>query len=148
MSRFLIVTAVLSCALGSPAIAQDSTRAKPESPAMESHDHMMGGWKEMNAFHQILGATWHPAQKNDLIPLRVRAKELKTLADAWAASKPPMMPAACVSDSTKATITKIARDARGIVALLAAEADDAYLAGTLKGIHDSFERVASQCGHN
>jgi hypothetical protein len=54
---------------------------------------MMGPWKEMNAFHRVLGATWHPASKNDLVPLRVRAKELKAAADAWAASKAPESPA-------------------------------------------------------
>ena len=36
----------------------------------------------MNAFHRVLGATWHPAEKNDLAPLKARAKELKAAAKA------------------------------------------------------------------
>jgi hypothetical protein len=129
-------------------VAQDTTRTRPDSSAMAGHmdDHMMGPWKEMNAFHRVLVATWHPAQKNDLIPLRVRAKELKTLADAWAASKPPEMPVACASEEVRAAVTKIARDSRGLVALLAAEADDEWLVASFKGLHESFEVAEQRCG--
>ena len=68
--------------------AQDSAKPKPEAEKKGMmDDHMMGPWKEMNAFHRVMGATWHPAsQKGDLAPLKAKAKELLSAADAWAAS--------------------------------------------------------------
>ncbi len=108
-------------------------------------DHMMSPWKEMNAFHRVLGATWHPASKNDLVPLRVRANELKAAADAWAASKAPESPAACSGEEVRAAVAKLARDTRGIALMITAGADDSWLAASLKGVHDSFEKVESRC---
>ena len=147
---FFTVAALTCCLLsGATALlsAQDSTRTVPDSSAMGGEmDHMMmGPWKEMNAFHRVLGATWHPASKNDLVPLRVRAKELKLAADAWAASKAPESPAACSGEEVRATIAKVARDARGLVAMITAGADDNWLAASLKGVHDSFETVEARC---
>lgn len=153
MSRQLFTAATaatLAIALPFTAHAQDSTRAKPDSSATAmagEMDHMMmGPWKEMNAFHKVLGATWHPASKNDLVPLRVRARELRAAADAWAASKAPESPASCGSEEVHAAIVKVARDMRAIVLMISAEADDSWLAGSLKAVHDSFETVEAKCG--
>ena len=152
MSRFLAAAVLSALVAAAPSAlhAQDTTRTRPDSSAMgHMGDHMMGPWKEMNAFHRVMGALWHPAsQKNDLIPLRVRAKELKAAADAWAASKPPEMPASCGSEAVRNTVAKIARDSRGLVALLAAEADDNWLMASFKALHDSFETAEKECGHS
>jgi hypothetical protein len=153
MLRQLFNVAVLASAvtvLPTAAHAQDSTKTRPDSSATAmagEMDHMMmGPWKEMNTFHRVLGATWHPASKNDLVPLRVRAKELKAAADAWAASKAPESPAACGGADVRTAVAKVARDTRGIVAMITAGADDNWLAASLKGVHDSFELVEAKCG--
>jgi hypothetical protein len=77
MAKRVLTTAVLSCILtATPALlhAQETSRPRPDSAASSAMEsHMMGPWKEMNAFHKVLGATWHPASKQDLVPLRVRA---------------------------------------------------------------------------
>ena len=150
MAKRVLTTAVLSCILtATPALlqAQEMSRPRPDSAAsatMESH--MMGPWKEMNAFHKVLGATWHPASKQDLVPLRVRANELKAAADAWAASRAPESLASCASEEVKAAITKVAKDTRGIAAMIVAGADDTWLAASLKGVHDTFEVAEKACG--
>jgi hypothetical protein len=150
MPHAFFTAAALACLLtGTPALlaAQDSTKTRPDSSAMGGEmDHMMGSWKEMNAFHRVLGATWHPASKNDLVPLRVRAKELKAAADAWAASNAPESPATCAGEEVRAAIAKVARDTRGLVAMITAGADDNWLAASLKGVHDSFEVAEKACG--
>lgn len=129
--------------------AQDSTKTRPDTSAMGGDmDHVMGPWKEMNEFHRVLAATWHPASKDDLVPLRVRARELKALADAWAASKAPAAPATCGGDDVREAIAKVARDTRGITAMITAGADDNWLAASLKGVHDSFETIEAKCGHS
>ena len=128
--------------------AQDTTKPKPESARggmME--DHMMGPWKEMNAFHTVMAATWHPAsQKNDLAPLRSRAKELLTTADAWAASKAPAMHGSCATDSVRTSVTKVASQSKALLSLVDNKADDAALKAALKELHDAFEVVEKACG--
>jgi hypothetical protein len=149
MIRQLFTVALLA-ALPSTVHGQDSTKTRPDSSATAmagEMDHMMmGPWKEMNAFHRVLGATWHPASKNDLVPLRVRAKELKAAADVWAASKAPESPTSCGGDDVRAAVAKVARDTRGIVAMITAGADDNWLAASLKGVHESFQVAEKACG--
>ena len=148
--RFLVTAACSLFLTATPVLlsAQDSTRVRPDSSASADMHHMMSPWKEMNDFHKVLGATWHPAEKGNLVPLRVRAKELKAAAIAWANSKAPAMPESCGSESVRASIDKVARDSRGIVAMLEAEADDNWLRATLKGVHDAFETAEARCsGH-
>lgn len=120
---------------------------KPDSAKAAMGDHMAGPWKEMNAFHRVMGATWHPASsKNDLAPLKARAKDLVTAAEAWVASKPPAMPASCGSTEVLAAATKVARESKALVALLDTGADDTRLKEALKSVHDSFEVAEHGCG--
>ena len=149
MAKRVINTAVLTCILTATPVllqAQETTRARPDSAASSTMESHMGPWKEMNAFHTVLGATWHPASKQDLVPLRVRANELKAAADAWAASKAPESLASCATEEVKAAITKVAKDTRGIAAMIVAGADDTWLAASLKGVHDTFEVAEKACG--
>ena len=147
MAKRILTTAVLSCLFtATPVLLQAQEKPKPESASSSMMDHHSGPWKEMNAFHRLLGETWHPAAKDDLVPLRARAKELKAAADAWAASKAPAAPASCGSEEVRTVITKVAKDTRGIVAMIAAGADDAWLAAQLKGVHDNFEVAEKSCG--
>ena len=128
--------------------AQDPAKPKPEAEKKEMmDDHMMGPWKEMNAFHRVMGATWHPAsQKGDLAPLKAKAKELLSAADAWVASKPPAMPASCGDGAVLAATKKIAAEAKALVGLVESNADDARLKSALKSVHDSFEVAEKACG--
>ena len=146
MTNRILSTALLAFILtATPVLAQESSRPRPDS-ASSMEDHMMGPWKEMNAFHRLLGETWHPASKDNLVPLRARATDLKAAAAAWAASKAPESPATCGTDEVRTAITKVVKDTKGIVAMIAAGADDTWLAASLKGVHDSFELAEKACG--
>lgn len=128
--------------------AQDPAKPKPDAEKKGMmDDHMMGPWKEMNAFHRVMGSTWHPAsQKGDLAPLKAMAQELLNAADAWAASRPPAMPASCGDSTVVAAAKKVATDARALVGLLESNADDTRLKAALKGVHDAFEVAEKGCG--
>src|SRR5512139_472255 len=110
--------------LAAPLAAQDTTKPKPDAAKMGMMgmmaDHMMGPWKEMNAFHHVMAATWHPAssEKADLAPLKVHARDLVKAADAWAASKAPSMPASCGTEAVRTAVTKVATDTKALVALV------------------------------
>lgn len=151
MLKPILRTALLLAILAGPAIlhAQDASRPKPDSakPAMMMDDHMMGPWKEMNAFHRVMGATWHPAsQKGDLAPLKAKAGELLSAAEAWSASNPPAMPASCGDSAVTAAAKKVAVEAKALVSMIDAGADDTRLKAALKGVHDAFEVAEKACG--
>src|SRR5687767_12025262 len=145
--RTLLIAAFVAAIAPVQVTAQDTTRPKPDSGRGMMDDHMMGPWKEMNAFHRVMAATWHPAsQKGDVAPLKARVKELLTSADAWAASKPPAMPASCSSEAVRTAATKVATESKALVALVDSGADDARLKSVLKGVHDAFEVAEKGCG--
>jgi len=154
MSRRILPPSVLLVTLVfSPLVlsGQDTTRPKPDSAKMGvmgmMDDHMMGPWKEMNAFHRVMADSWHPAsQKGDLAPLKAHGKELLSAADAWAASKAPAMPASCGSEAVRAAATRVAAETKALVTMLDNSADDARLKATLKSIHDAFEVAEKGCG--
>ena len=148
-AKLALIAVLVTCVPGTLS-AQDTTKPKPDSSRAGMMDHHMAGpWKEMNAFHHILGATWHPADhEGNLSHLKSRAKELLKTADAWAASKPPAMPAGCGSEAVRGAATKVATETKVLVALLDAGSDDAKLKAALKGVHDAFEVAEKGCaGH-
>ena len=148
LQRLLLASLILVAPLA--LVAQDPAKPKAEAEKKGMmDDHMMGPWKEMNAFHRVMGATWHPASsKGDLAPLKAKAKELLTAADAWAASRPPSMPASCGDSVVIAATKKVAVDTKALVALVESKADDTRLKSALKGVHDTFEVAEKACaGH-
>ena len=152
MTVRLVFTAFLAAALAGPAalLAQDTTKPKPDSArAGMMEDHMMGPWKEMNAFHRVMAATWHPAsQKDDVAPLKARSKDLLSSAETWLASKPPSMPASCASEPVRAAVTRVVTETKALLAQVESGADDAKLKAALKNVHDAFEVAEKGCaGH-
>lgn len=150
MSRLATLVALCASVVLAPQLAAQSTAggSRPDS-AMKGamSGHMMGPWKEMNAFHMVMAATWHPAsQKNDLAPLRAKATDLAKSAEAWAASKAPMMPHGCHSEAVTTAIARVAVDAKTLATLVSTSADDARLKESLKALHDTFEVAEKGCG--
>src|SRR5688500_7904678 len=134
--RTLLIAAFVAAIVPAQLTAQDTTRPKPDSGRGMMDDHMMGPWKEMNAFHRVMAATWHPAsQKGDVAPLKARVKELLTSADAWAASKPPAMPASCGTEAVRNAATKVAPESTALVGLADSGAHEAKPKAALKGGH-------------
>jgi hypothetical protein len=111
----------------------------------EMKGHMMSsGWKEMDAFHKLLGATYHPAEKSgDLKPLRASASDLSAAARAWTGSTPP---AACNTEAVKTSVATISTDALAIANQVLANASDADLKTALTALHENFEKVEKACG--
>ena len=147
-ARPFLIALLIGVAIPATLTAQDTTKPKPDSARARMMDHhVTGPWKEMNAFHHVLGATWHPADhEGNLAPLKSRAKELLKTADAWAASKPPSTPASCASDPVRSAATKVVTETKALVALLDSGADDTKLKAALKSVHGAFEVAEKNCG--
>jgi hypothetical protein len=148
--------ATLLAVAASPAAAQqhqhgakaDTAKAKTMKHDMAggAHDmkgHMPSPWKEMDAFHAVLGSTFHPAaDKGDFAPLKAAAQTLADKATAWAASPAP---AACATDANKQAVTRIASSTADLAAKVRSGGSDAELKAAITAIHDTFETVEHAC---
>jgi hypothetical protein len=115
---------------------------------MEGMQHAASAWKEMDDFHMVMMATWHPVkQSNDLGPIRAKAAALSDKAQAWAKSK---VPSACDTKETRDAIAKVAEESRALADLVARNASDDQVRAALAGVHDRFEPVEHGCkpGHH
>src|SRR4249919_3156070 len=93
VTRHLIAaTATLLFAAGS-AFAQTppAKMDKMDHSKMEQEmNHAMSPWKELDEFHMLVMATWHPAAKSsDMAPTRAKSSELVASAKTLAASTAP-----------------------------------------------------------
>jgi hypothetical protein len=103
---------------------------------------MKSGWAELDAFHTLLMATWHPAQKDSLGPARTMAPTLVTSAEAWAKSKGP---AKCDNAAARKVLPGVVADVNAFAAVVARKGTDAEVKAALKKAHEGFVKVAMPC---
>ena len=155
--RAMLGIALLALA-ATPALAQDSAHAHPRakdsahstghgqhapSAPGEAMMHHSSGWAELDEYHMLMMATWHPAKKkNDLAPIRAQAADLAAAAAKWEQSSAP---ASCAGDETKQAVAKVAADSRKLAALVEADGADADVKTALAELHDGFEAVMHAC---
>jgi hypothetical protein len=150
MSCRLLAAAVCGALAALPAAARAQSAAATPTPATAAEHHAAGsGWAELDAYHQVMAAAWHPAaQKNDLAPARARMAELARKAAAWSRTAPPAgATAACQTAATPKALAGYAGVVRG-VSLRAEQQDmsDATLKEALKDVHDRFHAFEAACG--
>lgn len=145
----LLPVLVLSLASAGSISAQSATTAEkarhehPAQGAQQGHA-MSSGWKEMDAFHKLLAATYHPVAKSgDLKPLRASADQLSAAARTWSGSTAPT---ACNTEAVRSSVSAISIDALAIANQVLAKADDAALKTAITALHDKFESVEKACG--
>jgi len=158
----LATLAFLSLA-AAPLSAQSAQPAKKSPPAMDhgkmdhgkmdhgamDHAKMHGGggtaaWKELDAYHQLMMATWHPAkERNDLGPIRGQVEAMVKAAELVGASTPP---GSCAKPELAAARSGLAGETRKVAALVKTKADDAALKAALSKLHDAFEVLEEGCG--
>ena len=101
------------------------------------------GWKELDAYHMLMMATWHPAKdKNDLSATRAKIGEMVTAAKAVAASKAP---ASCQKPELAKAQAGLTGETEKVAAMVSAKADDTALKAAMKTLHDRFEVLEEGC---
>jgi len=146
MLRRVIVTAA-SLGIASVSLSAQ-TKPAPAKPMEMDHGKMemqepATGWKELDAFHELMAASWHPASgKNDLAPAKAKAADMAKAAKMWADSKAPK---GCDTPKIKEALTKVNGSTQEYAALVAKGSDDATIKSKLGAIHDTFEVVEMGC---
>lgn len=130
---------LLSSAAAVPLAAQATSAAAPKT--MEHHA-AASGWKELDAFHELMAATWHPAKSGDLKAIREKADSLSASAKTWAASK---VPAACDKKPIRDAIADVVTGSAKVATLVASNGADADVKQALHDVHERFEVVEHGC---
>jgi hypothetical protein len=132
----ILVAAIFAAAIASPASGQSSSMEKMEH-------HGSTSWKEMDAFHSVLAATWHPVSgKGDFSVIRLKADSLSATAKRWSSSK---FPAACDTKEIRDVVTSVTKGSDAVAALVAKNAPDAEVKTALSSVHEKFEAVEKGC---
>ncbi|MCE2954811.1 MAG: hypothetical protein LW840_14025 [Gemmatimonas sp.] len=146
--------AAAAVVLAAPAFAQPTQPpAKKDDHAAMHAEHMKqmqhgkdakaNAWKELDAYHGLMMATWHPAKdKNDMAPTRGMIGTMVTSAKAVAASKAP---AACQKPELQKAQAGLVGETEKVQTLVNAKADDAALKTAMRALHDAFEVLEEGC---
>ncbi len=150
----LLAAAVVTFAMVPAVSAQQATPPKPmqghgahhaegaKAEGMKEEQHAKSGWKELDIFHDVMSAAWHPAKNDSLSPARASADKLVSAAKAWSAATAPK---GCDSPVVKSSVAKLLPETQSVAALVARNADDAVLKAALKTVHDTYHAAESAC---
>lgn len=104
----------------------------------------LNAWSELADFHGVMGQTFHPAEDNDLKPIRERSAELLQKAKALQSGK---IPAQFNNDAVKASIDKLVKGAEELHKLNTKKTKDEVLKTKLTELHDVFHEIQGLCVH-
>ena len=136
---FAFALGLMTSAAALPLAAQATSTSAPKS--MEHHG-ASSGWKELDAFHELMAATWHPAKSGDLKVIRAKADSLSASAKTWAASK---VPAACDKKEIRDAIADVVKGSEKVAQLVTDKGADADVRTALHDVHERFEVVEHGC---
>jgi len=144
----LMISASAAVAQQPPAKATTKAPAEHKMGQMDhakenEANHAMSPWKELDAYHMLMMATWHPAKdKSDMAPTRAKIGDMVMSAKTLAASTAPK---GCDSPKLKAAAAALPKETQGVADLVAKKADDATLKEALKALHEKFDVLEEGC---
>jgi hypothetical protein len=101
-------------------------------------------WKEMDAFHEVMAKTFHPAEEGKLEPIKARSKEMLDKAIAWQNSTAPE---GYNQKAVKKSLKELVNGAKEINNLVKEKAADDVLKAKLLKLHDVFHEIMEKCGN-
>ena len=99
-------------------------------------------WKEMEAFHDVMAKTFHPAEEGKLEPIRTRSGEMLDKANAWQSSTAPE---GYNQKAVKKSLKELVKGAKEINNLVKENAADDVLKAKLSRLHDVFHKIMEKC---
>jgi hypothetical protein len=99
-------------------------------------------WKEMDAFHEVMAKTFHPAEEGKLEPIKTRSQEMLDKATAWHNSTAPK---GYNQKAVKKSLKDLVKGAKEINNLVKEKAADDVLKTKLSRLHDVFHEIMEKC---
>lgn len=101
-------------------------------------------WTEMENFHSVMSVTFHPAEDNNLKPLKEKAVDLVSKAKAWQSATAPEGYNGTV---TKPILKKLVKQCKLIDEAVKANKSDVELKTMITKAHDIFHEIKEKCQH-
>jgi hypothetical protein len=106
------------------------------------HAQQKAKWQELDAFHEVMSKTFHPAEEGKLEPIRSRSAEMVEKAIAWKNSEAPEgYDKMAVMENLK----KLVKGAKEIDKMVKKNASDKELKEELSELHDVFHEIVEKC---
>lgn len=99
-------------------------------------------WKEMHDFHGVMSKTFHPAEENNLQPVKDHAGDLVMKAKAWQLSKAPE---GYNGKITAPILKTLVAQCEAIQAAVKAKKADKDLKEMITKAHDTFHEIMEKC---
>ena len=100
-------------------------------------------WEELNAYHHVMSQTFHPAEKDNLEPLKAKAKDLTAQADKLAEAKIPME---FNTAEIQKAVAQLKVDSKALYKKVeSGEASDKELKDSIFALHDVFHKIVGLC---
>ncbi|HYC40490.1 MAG TPA: hypothetical protein VEB63_08380 [Chitinophagaceae bacterium] len=95
-------------------------------------------WVEMEEFHKVMGATFHPAEEGRLDPIKTRSGEMLEKAKAWKRSEAP---AGYDKNAVNGSLKDLVKGARKLDKMVKEKASDEAITAQLTKLHDIFHEI-------
>lgn len=99
-------------------------------------------WTELDAFHEVMSKTFHPAEEGKLESIRSRSAEMVEKAIAW---KNSTAPEGYDKNAVKKNLSKLVKDVKEINKMVQKNASDKELKEELSELHDVFHEIVEKC---
>lgn len=99
-------------------------------------------WKEMQDFHGVMSASFHPSEENNLKPLRDSASVLLTKAKIWQKAN---VPQGYNAHATKDVLKRLVSNCKSIKAAVNKNETDEKLKSMIATAHDTFHEIMEKC---
>lgn len=101
-------------------------------------------WKELDEYHAVMAATFHPAEEGNLQPVLTRAGEL---AEKAAVLKKSVIPTDYQKEGVKTSVDLLAKESKALKKMVKKKKSEAELKKAIFALHDRFHEVMEKCHH-
>jgi hypothetical protein len=99
-------------------------------------------WKEQKAYHEVMAATFHPAEEGNFAPLKAKSAELAKKATAWSKS---VYPAGYDKAAIAPALKKLVAESKLLDKKVKAGASNEALNKLITALHDRFHEITEKC---
>ncbi len=99
-------------------------------------------WVQMDNFHALMSATFHPAEEGNLVPLKQKADSLYKAAKLW---KQSPIPPGFKEAETKAALKELLKQCDHIRMAVKEKMPDDHLKKIIGSAHDTFHKISGEC---
>ena len=137
---FPLALSLASC--GNRAASEPTVELPPGTTAVGED---LKAWENAReSFHEVMSATFHPAEEGNLEPLKTKYAELADQAKAWSAVPVP----AVYRDKGLEELMKKLETGSAAIAGLVENGNDEVITESIVALHDVFHEIVGLCEHN